>query len=136
MSDDHKIDGIVDDVADEGLEAQAHEKPAAEFQPRRSTRVRRPPSRYSPDDYVLLTDGGEPECYKKALTHNQQDEWLKAMHEEIQSLHDNHTYDMVNLPKGRRTLKNKWLYRLKAEENNSKSRFKARLVVKGYSQKK
>ncbi|CAB4316955.1 unnamed protein product [Prunus armeniaca] len=74
MSDDHTVDGIVDDVADEGLETQAHEVPAAKFQPRRSTRVRRPPSRYSPDDYVLLTDGGELECYKEALTHHQQDE--------------------------------------------------------------
>ncbi|CAL2259645.1 unnamed protein product [Prunus armeniaca] len=99
MSDDHTIDGIVYDVADEGLEAQAHEEPAAKFQPRRSTRVRRPPSRYSPDDYVLLIDGGELECYKEALTHDQQDEWLKAMHEEMQSLHENHTYDLVNLPK-------------------------------------
>ncbi|CAL9011600.1 unnamed protein product [Prunus brigantina] len=136
MSDDHTTDGIVDDIADEGLEAQAHEEPAAEFQPRRSTRVQRPPSRYSPDDYVLLTDGGEPECYEEALTHDQQDEWLKAMHEEKQSLHENHTYDLVNLPKDRKALKNKWVYRLKTEENNSKPRFKARLVVKGFSHKK
>ncbi|CAL8169106.1 unnamed protein product [Prunus armeniaca] len=136
MSDDHTTDGIGDDVVDEGLEAQAHEEPAAEFQPRRSTRVQRPSSRYSSDDYVLLTDGGEPECYKEALAHDQQDEWLKAMHEEMQSLHENHTYDLVNLPKGRITLKNKWVYRLKTEENNSKPRFKARLVVKGFSKKK
>ncbi|KAI5327124.1 hypothetical protein L3X38_026520 [Prunus dulcis] len=136
MSDDYTTDGIVDDVADEGLEVQADEEPAAELQPRRSTRVRRPSCRYSPDDYVLLTDEGEPECYKEALTHDQQDKWLKAMHEEMQSLHENHTYDLVNLPKGRRALKNKWVYRLKTEENNSKPRFKARLVVKGFSQKK
>ncbi|CAL8167682.1 unnamed protein product [Prunus armeniaca] len=136
MSDGHTIDGIIDDAADEGLEAQVHEEPAAEFQPRRSIRVRRPPSRYSSNDYVLLADGGEPECYEEALTPDQQDEWLKARHEEMQSLHENHTYDQVNLPKGRRALKNKWVYRLKTEENNSKPRFKARLVVKGFSQKK
>ncbi|CAL2270428.1 unnamed protein product [Prunus armeniaca] len=136
MSDGHTTDGIIDDAADEGLEAQVHEEPAAEFQPRRSTRVRRPPSRYSPNDYVLLIDGGELECYEEALTHDQQDEWLKAMHEEMQSLHENHTYDLVNLPKGRRALKNKWVYRLKMEENKSKPIFKARLVVKGFSQKK
>ncbi|BBH07123.1 hypothetical protein Prudu_018965 [Prunus dulcis] len=94
MSDDHTTDGIVDDIADDGLEAQAHEEPKAEIQPRRLTRVRRPQSRYSPDDYVLLIDGGEPECYKEALNHDQQDEWLKAMHEEMQSLHENHTYDL------------------------------------------
>ncbi|CAL9003904.1 unnamed protein product [Prunus brigantina] len=136
INDGHTTDGIIDDAANEWLEAQAHEEPAVEFQPRRSTRVQRPSSRYSPDDYVLLTDGGEPECYEEALTHDQQDEWLKAMHEEMQSLHENHTYDLVNLPKGRRAFKNKWVYRLKTEENNSKPRFKARLVVKDFSQKK
>ncbi|KAI5315215.1 hypothetical protein L3X38_044391 [Prunus dulcis] len=136
MSDDYTTDGIIDDVADERLDVQADEEPATELQPRRSTRVRRPLSRYSPDDYVLLTDWGEPECYKEALTNDQQDEWLKAMHEEMQSLHENHTYDLVNLPKGRRALKNKWVYRLKTEKNNSKPRFKARLVVKGFNQKK
>ncbi|BBG96644.1 hypothetical protein Prudu_005502 [Prunus dulcis] len=89
MSDDHTTNGIVDDVTDEGLEARAHEEPVAEFQPRRSTRVRRPPSRYSLDDYVLLIDEGEPEYDKEALNHDQQDEWLKAMHEKMQSLHEN-----------------------------------------------
>ncbi|CAL2256839.1 unnamed protein product [Prunus armeniaca] len=136
VSDGHTTDGIIDDVVDEGQEAKTHEEPAAEFQPRRLTRVRRPPSRYSPNDYVLLTDGGEPECYEEALTHDQQDEWLKAMHEEMQSMHENHMYDPMNLPEGRKALKKKWVYRLKMEENNSKPRFKARIVVKGFSEKK
>ena len=63
-------------------------------------------------------------------------EWVKAMQEEIKSLHENHTYDLVELPKGRKALKNKWVYRLKNEENNPRPRYKARLVVKGFNQKK
>ena len=40
--------------------------PIAEI--RRSSRNIRPPQRYSPAlNYLLLTDGGEPECYDKAL---------------------------------------------------------------------
>ena len=40
--------------------------PVAEV--RRSSRNIRPPHRYSPTlNYLLLTDGGEPECYDEAL---------------------------------------------------------------------
>nr|GMD80251.1 Retrovirus-related Pol polyprotein from transposon TNT 1-94 [Ipomoea batatas] len=35
--------------------------------PRRSDRERRPSTRYSPSQYVLLTDGGEPESYEEAM---------------------------------------------------------------------
>ena len=52
------------------------------------------------------------------------------------SLHENHTYELVKLPKGKRALKNKWVYRLKTQEHSSQPKYKARLVVKGFSQKK
>jgi ATP-binding cassette subfamily B (MDR/TAP) protein 1 len=42
----------------------------------------------------------------------------------------------VSLPKGKKALKNKWVYRVKTEEHSSHPRYKARLVVKGSSQKK
>jgi hypothetical protein len=38
---------------------------------------------------------------------------LKAMQEEMKSLHENHTFKLVKLPKGKRALKNKWVFRLK-----------------------
>ena len=40
------------------------------------------------------------------------------------------------MPKGKRALKNRWVYREKQEEHTSQPRYKARLVVKGFSQKK
>ena len=51
-------------------------------------------------------------------------------------MHENKTYDLVQLPKGKRPLRNKWVYRLKTYENSLQPRYKARLVVKGFSQKK
>ena len=57
-------------------------------------------------------------------------EWVKAMQEDMKSLHENHTYDLVELPKGRKALRNKWVYRLKNEESNPRPRYKASLVVK------
>jgi ATP-binding cassette subfamily B (MDR/TAP) protein 1 len=40
------------------------------------------------------------------------------------------------LPKGKKVLKNKWVYRIKQEEHTSYLRYKARLFVKRFSQRK
>ena len=48
---------------------------------------------------------------------------------------NNQTWDLVQLPAGKRALHNKWVYKLK-EEVGRQNRFKARLVVKGFAQKK
>jgi hypothetical protein len=61
--------------------------------------------------------------------------WEKGMKEEMDSLVNNHTWDLVQLPAGKRELHNKWVYKLKEEDGGIK-RYKARLVVKGFAQKK
>ena len=129
----------VDDLAqDENHDIDHDEQPQPNVDPvlRRSTRERRPPRRYADGDFVLVTDGGEPESFDEAMHDEQSAEWMKAMQDEMNSLHENHTYDLVKLPKGMRALRNKWVYRLKQGENSSKPRYKARLVVKGFSQRK
>ena len=57
------------------------------------------------------------------------------MKDEMDSLLKNKTWDLCKLPTGKRALQNKWVYRLK-EEDGSKKKFKAKLVVKGFAQKK
>ena len=61
--------------------------------------------------------------------------WEQGMKEEMDSLVHNHTSVLVQLLVGKRELQNKWVYRLK-EEDEGKERYKARLVVKGFAQKK
>jgi len=56
-----------------------------------------PPRRYSTSEYVLLTDGDEQEYYDEACDCDHKSEWLKAMQEEVKSLHENHTYDLTKL---------------------------------------
>ena len=56
--------------------------------------------------------------------------------EEMQSLHKNQTWKLVELPKGNGAIGCKWVYKKKkvvSEKEDEK--FKARLVAKGYSQK-
>ena len=57
----------------------------------------------------MLTDEGEPEYFEEARSHQHKNEWVKAMQKEMRSLNENHTYDLVKLPKGKRVLKNKWV---------------------------
>ena len=57
------------------------------------------------------------------------------MKEEMDSLTHNLTWDLVKFLVGKTTLQNKWVYKLK-EENGGRKRYKARLVVKGFAQKK
>lgn len=47
-------------------------------------------------------------------------------------MHKNKTYDLVELPKGIKALKNKWEFKLNKKYDKKKMRYKIRLVVKGF----
>jgi hypothetical protein len=49
---------------------------------------------------VLLSGGLVSECFSEAMK-DENKEWNKAMQEEMDSLHKNHTYELVKLPKGK-----------------------------------
>jgi hypothetical protein len=53
----------------------------------------------------------------------------------MESLQANNTWQLQPLPEGRRTIKNKWIFKVKYDSANHPSGFKARLVAKGFSQK-
>ena len=82
---------------------------------RRSTRIRRPPKRY--DDYVtsvaLTTNDDENLCYQEAVEGSNSDKWKDAMKDEMKALDKNATWDLVELPKDRKTVGCKWVYKFK-----------------------
>ena len=102
---------------------------------RRSSRIPKPIQRYSPSlHYLLLSDSGEPECYDQAMQVEDSVKWGSAMKDEMDSLMSNQTWELAELPPGKKALHNKWVYRIK-EEHDGNKRYKARLVVKGFQQK-
>ena len=102
---------------------------------RRSSRIPKPIQRYSPSlHYLLLSDSGEPECYDQAMQVEDSVKWESAMKDEMDSLMSNQTWELAELPPGKKALHNKWVYRIK-EEHDGNKRYKARLVVKGFQQK-
>ena len=50
-------------------------------------------------EYVLLTDEGGSESFEEAKGDMHNREWLHAKHHEMDSLHENHTHELTELPK-------------------------------------
>uniref|UniRef100_H3G5X4 Reverse transcriptase Ty1/copia-type domain-containing protein n=1 Tax=Phytophthora ramorum TaxID=164328 RepID=H3G5X4_PHYRM len=59
----------------------------------------------------------------------------EACDSECDSLLKNDTWDVVPLPKGRKAIGCRWVFRVKENQAGEVERFKARLVAKGFSQK-
>jgi hypothetical protein len=83
-----------------------------------------------------MTDVGEPSSYEEAVSDEHKNKWSETMQNEMKSLYENDAFELVSLPKGKKALKNKWMYRVKIEDHSSDPRYKARLVVKGFCQKR
>lgn len=56
------------------------------------------------------------------------------MDEEIESIENNDTWDLVDLPKDKNIIGVKWVYKTQLNEKGEIDIFKARLVAKGLSQ--
>ncbi|MCO5549985.1 hypothetical protein L7F22_003462 [Adiantum nelumboides] len=73
----------------------------------------------------------EPTCYDEAIGNMK---WEQAMDEEMAALDVNETWELVPLPEGKKFIGCKWVYRVKHNADGSISRYKAKLVAKGYAQ--
>ena len=60
--------------------------------------------------------------------------WSAAIEEEMHALAKNDTWDLVDAPKGGKTIKCKWAYKVKYNIASSINKYKARVVAKGYAQ--
>jgi hypothetical protein len=60
--------------------------------------------------------------------------WKDAMNEEMKSLMENKTWELVECPPGKKPVGCRWVYTVKYKADGQIERFKARLVAKGYTQ--
>ncbi len=106
---------------------------------RRSTRVKYPVQKLTYDGFVVhhytymvrVIHEFEPTYFEQAIRNPK---WDNAMDEEMVALDANATWELVALPKDKKVIGCKWVYKIKHNANGSMSRFKARLVAKGYAQ--
>ena len=116
----------------------------------------KPPNRYSPDhkekktNYPIanhvstqrlsqslkafvhkLSSNHVPSTVQEALSNPK---WTQATIEEMTALQKNDTWELMPLPKGKKTVGCKWVFSIEHKAAGSIERYKARLVAKGYTQ--
>ncbi|KAK1431336.1 hypothetical protein QVD17_07793 [Tagetes erecta] len=92
-------------------------------------------SNLSPENFCFtsnLNKIAQPKNFKEA---SNDPNWINAMNIEMEALLKNNTWILTDLPKGRKPIGCKWLYKIKHKPNGEVDRYKARLVAKGYSQR-
>ena len=80
---------------------------------------------------AAILDSTEPKHFKEAILIK---EWCEAMRQEIDALEANHTWDVTDLPPGKKAINSKWVYKLNFHSDGTLERHKARLVVMGNRQ--
>ncbi|CCM06583.1 uncharacterized protein FIBRA_08861 [Fibroporia radiculosa] len=130
-----------------------HPLPPATPPVRRSGRAPKPnPRFFNPDNVASLTELDELYCEEipdevflnaagvphedvdpltlgQAMRSPNAGKWKKACEEELEAMRKNKTWELVNRPAGRNVVKNKWVFKHKAD-----GRCRSRLVAKGFTQ--
>ncbi|GKB80230.1 retrotransposon protein, putative, ty1-copia subclass [Tanacetum coccineum] len=104
-----------------------------EVEPRRSKRARKEKS-FGPD-FVSFMVENEPTSYRDAVTSSEGQQWREAIKSEIESILQNHTWELVDLPPGCKPLCYKWIFKKKMKADGTIDKYKARLVIKGFRQR-
>ncbi|GBP06449.1 Retrovirus-related Pol polyprotein from transposon TNT 1-94 [Eumeta japonica] len=97
-------------------------------------RVRRKPDFYQSanmcvemlDEHISLSD---------AMNGSEKDQWQSAMQQELESFRDNDSWELVDRPSEGTIVKNKWVFK-KKHNTEGEVRYRARLVAKGFTQKR
>ncbi|CAL8162132.1 unnamed protein product [Prunus armeniaca] len=77
-----------------------------------------------------------PTNFTETVSNREEKQWREAIDDEMLSLKKNKTWELVELPKGRKVIGCKWVYAKNEGVNDARVvRFKARLVAKEYAQK-
>jgi hypothetical protein len=94
------------------------------------------------DDFTLLcenidqiNENNVPSNYYDAINSTDKEKWKKSIAEEFDSLIKNNTWKLVDrseVPKGAKIISSRWIFKIKNETNN-KTRYKSRLVAKGFA---
>lgn len=80
-------------------------------------------------------DQDEPKTVYEALSGPYAKQFKQAMAEEWSALERNDTWELTELPPDRQAISCKWVFKVKRNSDGQIERFKARLVVRGFSQR-
>jgi len=89
-----------------------------------------------PSDEEIINFALSADCEPVTFEEASGDEnWIKAMFEEIIAIEKNKTWELTELPTDKKPIGVKWVYKTKYKPSGEIDLYKARLVAKGYKQK-
>jgi hypothetical protein len=124
---------VDDDVDDENLDVDHDEGAPLRFRSMSDILVM---PGFTPRALVFkelhVVSSNEPATFAEA---KRSPRWRNAMMEEMNSIMENGTWSLVDLPPCRKPIRVKWVFKVKWDEHGAVSKYKAHLVVKGYVQR-
>ena len=110
--------------------------------PHKSSRISHPPKKYlgilteDLEEAFLVGDRdirNDPKIYDEVILDVDSEKWMDVMKLEIDSIHSNQVWSIVDPLEGIVPIRCKWIYKRKIGSNGKVEIYKARLVAKGYS---
>jgi hypothetical protein len=101
--------------------------------PRRSKRQRT--AKIFGDDFTIYPIDDTPTTILEAFASANINDWKEAVHNKMDLILSNGTWELVDRPYGCKPVGCKWVFRKKIRPNGNIDKYKAMLVAKGYTQK-
>ncbi len=84
---------------------------------------------------AFITSGSmEPRTLADTLTRPDAERWVTAALAEIEAHLENDTWELAQLPPGRRAISSCWVFKIKRKPNGSIDKYKGQVVAQGFSQ--
>nr|CAH65740.1 OSIGBa0127D24.3 [Oryza sativa] len=125
-------DAPVIEDSDSSIVQQSPKRSIAKDRPKRNTK---PPRKYIEEANIVtyalsvaeeIEGNTEPSTYSDAIVSDDCNRWITAMHDEMESLEKNHTWELVKLPKEKKPIRCKWIFKRKEGMSPSdEARYKA-----------
>ena len=103
-------------------ENSQHQETESEVEPRQSKGARTEKSFGS--DFLTYMLEGEPRTFKETMNSTDSPLWKEAIKSEIDSILQNHTWELVDLPPSCKPSCSKWIFKRKLKANGSIDKYK------------
>ncbi|KAK1649354.1 hypothetical protein QYE76_067159 [Lolium multiflorum] len=87
------------------------------------------------DDFIVYLVDDTPTSIAEAYASPDADDWKEAVHNEMDSILSNGTWELSERPHGCKLVGCKWVFKKKLRPDGTIEKYKARLVAKGYTQR-
>lgn len=85
--------------------------------------------------HIASSNESDSPTLRQAMNSQNSEQWQTAIAEELQSLNDAGTWELVDAPRGARVFPSKFVLKIKRHSDGSLERYKARLVLLGHLQR-